>query len=153
MDPTSANSMQVTNIQSFNIRSLPILDHFKIWAKTGTYFFNYFCPFLKTMTNKVQNLTIYRCCAWDTNRDRRLVGAEKTTELWLPRYSQSFSSMYDKWSSLQRALLKLCWLLINCYEMHFEVKFERPSSDFSCKVRTWTRSFWRPTEAKLCLFK
>ena len=45
-------------------------------------FFLNFRPFLNAMTNTVQNLTIKRWYAWDSNPGGMMVGADESTELW-----------------------------------------------------------------------
>ena len=61
---------------------------FAIWAiifflySTSMLIFVYFRPFDNTMTNVVYNLKLN--CAWDLNPGLRMVGADKSTELWRP---------------------------------------------------------------------
>ena len=43
--------------------------------------FVYFRPFLNTMTNILQNLTITEKLRWIETRDRRMVGSYKSTAL------------------------------------------------------------------------
>ena len=55
----------------------------KNWAKPGLFFVN-FRPFLNTMTNTINGISVDYGLGIQT-RDRRMVGTVKSTELWCPR--------------------------------------------------------------------
>ena len=77
--------------------------------------FVYFRPFLNTMTNTTQNLTIKSVdgVLWTQTRGGRMVGTDESTELWLHPFTNLFGCVWAMRSILGDD--HIFWLKHNIY--------------------------------------